>query len=540
MAPRTLLPLIALHSLETPARGTTHMTFQMATIIYWLALGAGEALLSEGSFDDSQLPSLLRRSVVQSIALIIPSVLVCSWLAGPDLLLCSGTTTSNTAASWCGTRTQRTPGDREHLGGLPAEADWSNAEPHLGEFRMRRCLAGTGGGLGTPRACLAGLGVVAGNIVGAVWVLAALALHFRAGRHLAKSSGSQRLRKAGDDVRVDNPISGDRRDVPLTQFPGAQPPGPAKAERRISSRRVCSAPDERRLPSAARLIEFRDINREPSVPAAETALSADLVICTYSLARWNLLAHSVESALAQHIAPQQLIIVVDHNEELLERCRREWAGGRPDSPVEIIVVANQFPAGWVRHATPRCSTPALTLWPSSTTTPKRRLTGSSDCSPCTPTTPEPSPSAGRRGRTTGAATVVVPARLRLGVRLPLPLASRPARSGAPSDRRQHERAPRRHPRRRRVPRRRPRRHGPLHRIAYSYGPAAVCYEPRAEVHHYVAPERLTWSYFWRRCFYVNRSKVRAFADMGEAGHIGAELRFGVRVLLGLGPALSPR
>ena len=50
-------------------------------------------------------------------------------------------------------------------------------------------------------------------------------------------------------------------------------------------------------------------------------------------------------------------------------------------------------------------------------------------------------------------------------------------------------------------------------------------------------ERLTWSYFWRRCFYVNRSKVGAFADMGEAGNIGAELRFGVGVLLGLGPAL---
>jgi len=42
---------------------------------------------------------------------------------------------------------------------------------------------------------------------------------------------------------------------------------------------------------------------------------------------------------------------------------------------------------------------------------------------------------------------------------------------------------------------------------------------------------------WRRCFYVNRSKVGAYTDMGEAGNIGAELRFGVSVLLGLGPAL---
>ena len=57
------------------------------------------------------------------------------------------------------------------------------------------------------------------------------------------------------------------------------------------------------------------------------------------------------------------------------------------------------------------------------------------------------------------------------------------------------------------------------------------------VHHYVHPQRLTWSYFWRRCFFVNRNKVGAFADMGEAGNIRAELRFGVSVLLGVQPAL---
>ena len=65
----------------------------------------------------------------------------------------------------------------------------------------------------------------------------------------------------------------------------------------------------------------------------------------------------------------------------------------------------------------------------------------------------------------------------------------------------------------------------------------MLYEPRAEVRHYVAPERLTWSYFWRRCFFVNRSKVGAFADMGDAGNIRAEVSFGVRVLLALVPGL---
>ncbi len=59
-------------------------------------------------------------------------------------------------------------------------------------------------------------------------------------------------------------------------------------------------------------------------PATATALSADVVICTYTLARWEVFARAVESVLAQTVVPQRLIIVVDHNDELLARCRQEW------------------------------------------------------------------------------------------------------------------------------------------------------------------------------------------------------------------------
>jgi len=76
-----------------------------------------------------------------------------------------------------------------------------------------------------------------------------------------------------------------------------------------------------------------------------------------------------------------------------------------------------------------------------------------------------------------------------------------------------------------------------HRLAHHHGPDAVVYEPKAEVHHHVSAQRLTWSYFWRRCFFVNRGKVGAFADMGEAGNLGAELRFGMRVLGNTGRGL---
>ena len=70
--------------------------------------------------------------------------------------------------------------------------------------------------------------------------------------------------------------------------------------------------------------------------------NADVVICTYTLDRWQLLVRAVDSVLAQHVAPQQLIIVIDHNDELLQRCRQRWVQAGVDSPIEIVVMANQF------------------------------------------------------------------------------------------------------------------------------------------------------------------------------------------------------
>jgi glucosyl-dolichyl phosphate glucuronosyltransferase len=63
------------------------------------------------------------------------------------------------------------------------------------------------------------------------------------------------------------------------------------------------------------------------------------------------------------------------------------------------------------------------------------------------------------------------------------------------------------------------------RVAAEYPEKRVLYEPRAIVHHYVPAERVTWRYFWRRCFYVNREKVEAFAEMGHAANIRAEREF---------------
>jgi GT2 family glycosyltransferase len=267
------------------------------------------------------------------------------------------------------------------------------------------------------------------------------------------------------------------------------------------------------------------------VPVSATALSADVVICTYTLARWELFARAVESVLAQTVVPQQLIIVVDHNDELLARCRREWSAARAGSPVEILVFANQFAGrlGSARNtallharadivafldddaeAAPNWLELLLAAY---TTHPGAVAVGGA---------PRPNYGAPRPSwfpsdfdwvfgcHYRSLPDRLAPVRHLIGASMSVRRNDILAVGGFHAD-----------------------DHDDMdlsHRIAGEHGPAAVLYEPRAEVRHYVGPERLTWSYFWRRCFYVNRSKVGAFATMGEAGNIRAELTFGVGVL----------
>jgi glucosyl-dolichyl phosphate glucuronosyltransferase len=274
------------------------------------------------------------------------------------------------------------------------------------------------------------------------------------------------------------------------------------------------------------------------VAATATALHADVVICTYTLARWELLARSVESVLAQQVAPRQLIIVVDHNDELLARCRQEWGASRTGSPGEIVVIANQFAGrlGSARNtallharadivafldddaeAEPNWLERLLAVY---TTHPGAVAVGGA---------PRPNYGAPRPSwfppdfdwvfgcHYTSLPDRLAPVRHLIGANMSVRRDDMLAVGGFHAD-----------------------DHDDMdlsHRLAREHGPAAVLYEPLAEVRHYVDPERLTWSYFWRRCFFVNRSKVGAFADMDDAGNIRAELRFAVGALIALVPAL---
>jgi glucosyl-dolichyl phosphate glucuronosyltransferase len=68
------------------------------------------------------------------------------------------------------------------------------------------------------------------------------------------------------------------------------------------------------------------------------------------------------------------------------------------------------------------------------------------------------------------------------------------------------------------------------RLAGQYGEYRIFYAPTAVVHHFVPKKRVSWQYFWRRCFDVNRSKVTAFRRMGPAANLNAERSFVLRAI----------
>jgi GT2 family glycosyltransferase len=68
-----------------------------------------------------------------------------------------------------------------------------------------------------------------------------------------------------------------------------------------------------------------------------TPRSASVVISTYSEERWGPLVEAVHSLRAQTRPPKEVVVVVDHNPDLLTRVRRELD--------DVIVVENRGPRG---------------------------------------------------------------------------------------------------------------------------------------------------------------------------------------------------
>jgi GT2 family glycosyltransferase len=271
--------------------------------------------------------------------------------------------------------------------------------------------------------------------------------------------------------------------------------------------------------------------------------TASVIIPAYTLNRWELLTSAVTSVEAQSRPPAELILCIDRNPELFERCVTQWGSSASFAGFPIHVVANRFAqddegagahlkahgskrrfgAGWARNSGAETALGDVLVF-------------LDDDAAAEPDWLEHLLAPYEDSRTVAVG----------GAPLPLYETSRPpwfpanfdwvfgcAYEGLPKDL-----APLAHLIGANMSVRRDvfEEIGGFHSIDFDdldlcMRVAAHCpgqpllYEPRAVVHHYVPAQRVEWRYFWRRCFFVNREKVEAFADMGEAANIRAEREF---------------
>src|ERR1035437_1480978 len=66
-----------------------------------------------------------------------------------------------------------------------------------------------------------------------------------------------------------------------------------------------------------------------------------VVIPAYTMERWELTCQAINSVLAQNLHPGEIIVCVDHNQELVDRFR-EHVGQLKISDPKIHVVASKY------------------------------------------------------------------------------------------------------------------------------------------------------------------------------------------------------
>jgi glycosyltransferase involved in cell wall biosynthesis len=295
-------------------------------------------------------------------------------------------------------------------------------------------------------------------------------------------------------------------------------------------------------------------NEAVTSPAAEPAsddarpITVSVVIAAYTLDRWELISRAIRSLAEQTVLPDQVILCIDHNDELLERARLEWGdlSSSPKIPVEVIPDEDdEHLNGREEHFRVHGSSRRFGAG-SVRTTGVRHCRGDivaflDDDAEATSDWLE------QLLRPYQSNTVVAVG----GAPLPRYETERPswfpeefdwvfgcAYAGMPT-----AQAPIRHMIGANMS---ARREALLevggfhsvdfddmdisHRLADAFPDSEIIYNPEAIVLHYVSADRVTWHYFWRRCFHVNRHKVRAFVDMGEAANLKSERDFVIRIL----------
>lgn len=254
-----------------------------------------------------------------------------------------------------------------------------------------------------------------------------------------------------------------------------------------------------------------------------------VVICAYTEDRWVLLQRAVASVEAQTLPPVEIIVCIDHNENLLRMSEERFTANRSTTAIPLTVVANKYDGhlGSARNTAVELARGEVIAfldddaaadadWLEKLTAPydDERVAAVGGA-------PLPSFAGGRRPRwfpqefywVFGCAYQGLPdsrsplAHL-IGANMSARYSALKEIGGFHSD-----------------------NHDDMdmcHRMAHAGH--QVIYEPLAAVQHTVPATRTTWRYFWRRCYFVNQGKVEAFANMDQAAGLGAELSFVTRVV----------
>ena len=276
--------------------------------------------------------------------------------------------------------------------------------------------------------------------------------------------------------------------------------------------------------------------------------TASVIIPAFTLDRWDLLNKAVASVSAQTHPPKELILCIDRNPELLATCLAKWGQRNPLSDFPIHIVANRFEqdedgadvhakahgskrrfgAGWARNSGAEIAEGDVLVfldddaaaepdWLKYLLAPYEdpRTVAVGGAPLPTYETSRPAWFPKNFDWVFGCAYQGLPQQL--GPLAHLIGANMSVRKGA------FELI------------------GGFHsidfddldlcmRVAANFPEHQILYEPQAIVYHNVPAVRVSWHYFWRRCFFVNREKVGTFAQMGSAANIRAEREFVRRAL----------
>jgi len=287
----------------------------------------------------------------------------------------------------------------------------------------------------------------------------------------------------------------------------------------------------------ASIFESKDFPMSVSSPDDQLPMNESLssprvsvIICAYTLERWELLNKALRSVTQQDVPPIEVILCIDHNNEMYQRCASELPPTLGDAPWKFSVIENKYDTrlGGARTSAVQIASGDVVAFLDddafATSSWLRCLTAAYEDSNVVAVGGAPIASYEiARPRWLpfecnwifGCAYRGLPERRGpidhvIGANMSIRREALLSWGGFHSD-----------------------NHDDMdlsHRTIHAYGAAAVVYEPEAIVHHFVPKARLTWSYFWRRCFYVNKGKVKAFRDMDQASNLRAELRFAQRSL----------